>query len=137
MEWLSLVGATSGIVAVATLIYGFGVKFSKLDLKVGLLWKVVIEDALRGQVDRGWLAHASPYQLTDGSLDFVDTIAKPQLTKLLKCKYKNDVELTQQVIKTFGMDYILKESASLEIPVKDYIALCVGAVHSLETKKTK
>lgn len=66
-EILSVIGAISGILAVAGIVYGFGVKFSRLETKVTLIWSVFVEDSLRNQVARGMLAHHSPYQRTEMS----------------------------------------------------------------------
>ena len=46
-EIVSVIGAISGILAFAGIIYGFGVKFSRLETKVSLIWGVFVEDALR------------------------------------------------------------------------------------------
>ena len=37
-EIISIIGAISGILAVAGIIYGFGVKFSRLETKVSLIY---------------------------------------------------------------------------------------------------
>ena len=66
-ELLSIIGAISGILAVAGIVYGFGVKFSRLETKVTLIWSVFVEDSLRNQVKSGMLAHHSPYHRTEMS----------------------------------------------------------------------
>jgi len=131
-ELISIIGALSGILAVAGLIYGFGVKFSRLETKVGLIWSVFIEDALRTQVKAGMLAHHSPYRRTAESLHFGEVVSSQTISKLKKKDFKSDDLLTAAIIRIMGYETVREESRKLDITVHEFLALSVGTVRDLE-----
>ena len=135
-EFISIVGALSGILAVAGIIYGFGVKFSRLETKVGLIWSVFIEDALRTQVKAGMLAHHSPYCRTTESLQFGEVVSAQTISKLKKKDFKSDDILTSAIIRIMGYEIVREESRKLDITVHEFLALSVGTVRGLEILQT-
>ena len=113
------------------MVYGFGFKFSSLETKVNLIWSVFVEDALRGQIKAGTIAHSSPYRITqkrrteDGA-DLGELVSPDICSKLGKKKFKSDQEMTFAVIKLMGMSTILDESNKLSITIQEYLAfVCV------------
>ena len=135
-EIISIIGAVSGVLAVAGIIYGFGVKFSRLETKVSLIWSVFIEDALRTQVKAGLLAHHSPYRRTTASLHFGEIVSTTTISKLKKRDLKSDDTLTTAIIRIMGYEIVREESRKLDITVHEFLALSVGTVRDLEVLQT-
>ena len=131
IELAPIVGIITGIVAIVGLVYGFGFKFSSLETKVNLIWSVFVEDALRGQIKAGTIAHSSPYRITqmrrteDGA-DLGELVSPDICSRLGKKKFKSDQEMTLAFIKLIGMPTVLEESGKLSITVQEYLAfICV------------
>ena len=114
-EIVSIIGAISGVLAVAGMIYGFGVKFSRLETKVSLIWGVFVEDALRNQVKVGMLAHHSPYHRTEMSEHLGELVPPVIISKLIRKKIVCDDELTSLIIKEMGYSTVVDESRKLDI----------------------
>ena len=131
-EIVSIIGAISGVLAVAGMIYGFGVKFSRLETKVSLIWGVFVEDALRNQVKVGMLAHHSPYHRTEMSEHLGELVPPVIISKLIRKKIVCDDELTSLIIKEMGYSTVVDESRKLDISVQEFLALSVGTVRGLE-----
>ena len=130
-EFLSIVGASTGILAIAAIIYGFGVKFSRLETKVNLIWSVFVEDSLRNQVKTGMLEHHSPYQRTHQSMHLGELVPQHIVDKLRRKTYKTDDLLTTAIIKEMGLNTILEDSRRLDISVHEFLALGVGTVRGI------
>ena len=131
-EIVSIIGAISGVLAVAGMIYGFGVKFSRLETKVSLIWGVFVEDALRNQVKVGMLAHHSPYHRTEMSEHLGELVPPVNISKLIRKKIVCDDELTSLIIKEMGYSTVVDESRKLDISVQEFLALSVGTVRGIE-----
>jgi hypothetical protein len=134
IEVLSIVGSISGILAVAGIVYGFGVKFSRLETKVTLIWNVFVEDFLRNQVKTGMLTHHSPYHRTELSSHLGELVPPLIISKLIRKKIVNDVQLTSAIIKEMGYLTILEDSRQLNISVQEFLALSVGTVRGIESQ---
>jgi hypothetical protein len=134
IEILSIVGSISGILAVAGIVYGFGVKFSRLETKVTLIWNVFVEDFLRNQVKTGMLTHHSPYHRTELSSHLGELVPPLIISKLIRKKIVNDVQLTSAIIKEMGYLTILENSRQLNISVQEFLALSVGTVRGIESQ---
>jgi len=133
-EILSIVGAISGILAVTGIVYGFGVKFSRLETKVTLIWSVFVEDSLRNQVKSGMLSHHSPYQRTDLSNHLGELVPSVIISKLIQKKITRDDKLTSAIIEEMGYTTILEDSRQLNISVQEFLALSVGTVRGIESQ---
>ena len=131
-EIVSIIGAVSGVLAVAGIIYGFGVKFSRLETKVSLIWGVFVEDALRNQVKIGMLDHHSPYHRTEMSEHLGELVPPVIISKLIRKKVICDDELTSEIIKEMGYSTVVEESRRLDISVQEFLALSVGTVRGIE-----
>ena len=131
-EIVSIIGAISGVLAVAGMIYGFGVKFSRLETKVSLIWGVFVEDALRNQVKVGMLAHHSPYHRTEMSEHLGELVPPVIISNLIRKKIVCDDELTSLIIKEMGYSTVVDESRKLDISVQEFLALSVGTVRGIE-----
>tara|TARA_R110000744_G_scaffold197983_2_gene317172 strand:+ start:194 stop:616 length:423 start_codon:yes stop_codon:yes gene_type:complete len=131
-EIVSVIGAISGILAFAGIIYGFGVKFSRLETKVSLIWGVFVEDALRNQVKVGMLAHHSPYHRTEMSEHLGELVSPSIVSKLIKKRIVKDDTLTSAIIKEIGYSNVVEESRKLDISVQEFLALSVGTVRGIE-----
>ena len=131
-EIISIIGAISGVLAVAGMVYGFGVKFSRLETKVSLIWGVFVEDALRNQVKIGMLAHHSPYHRTEMSEHLGELVPPVIISKLIRKKIVCDDELTSLIIKEMGYSTVVDESRKLDISVQEFLALSVGTVRGIE-----
>ena len=134
-EILSIVGSISGILAVVGIVYGFGVKFSRLETKVTLIWNVFVEDFLRNQVKSGMLSHHSPYHRTELSEHLGELVPPLIISKLVRKKIVNDVHLTSAIIKEMGYLTILEDSRQLDISVQEFLALSVGTVRGIESQQ--
>ena len=130
-EILSIIGAISGILAVAGIVYGFGVKFSRLETKVGLIWSIFVEDSLRNQVKTGMLEHHSPYQRSHQSMHLGALVPSAVVDKLRRKTFKTDDLLTTAIIKEMGLNVILEESRRLDISAHEFLALSVGTVRGM------
>ena len=135
-EIISIIGAISGVLAVAGIIYGFGVKFSRLETKVSLICSVFIEDALRTQDKAALLAHHSPYRRTTESLHLGEIVSTTTISKLKKRDLKSDDTLTTAIIRIMGYEIVREESRKLDITVHEFLALSVGTVRDLEVLQT-
>jgi hypothetical protein len=131
-EIVSIIGAISGVLAFAGIIYGFGVKFSRLETKVSLIWGVFVEDALRNQVKVGMLAHHSPYHRTEMSEHLGELVSPSIVSKLIKKRIVKDDTLTSAIIKEIGYSNVVEESRKLDISVQEFLALSVGTVRGIE-----
>ena len=129
---LPVIGAISGILAFAGIIYGFGVKFSRLETKVTLIWGVFVEDSLRNQVKSGMLAHHSPYTRTELSQHLGEIVPPLIISKLIRKKITDDDQLTSAIIKEMSYSTIVSESRKLDISVQEFLALSVGTVRGVE-----
>ena len=136
-EVISIIGAISGVLAVAGIIYGFGVKFSRLETKVSLIWGVFVEDALRNQVKVGMLAHHSPYHRTEMSEHLGELVPSVIISKLIRKKIVSDDGLTSAIIKEMGYSTVVEESRRLDISVQEFLALSVGTVRGIEADNGK
>ena len=130
-EILSIIGASTGILAIAAIIYGFGVKFSRLETKVGLIWSIFVEDSLRNQVKTGMLEHHSPYQRSYQSMHLGELVPSAVVDKLRRKTFKTDDLLTTAIIKEMGLNVILEESRRLDISAHEFLALSVGTVRGM------
>ena len=138
MEWLPIMGAVTGCLAIAGTLYGFGFKFSRLETRVNLIWSVFVEDALRNQVRSGFLTHSSPYKRTESGESFGDLVSPAIFSKLTKKNFKSDHALTTALIKEVGLTNIINESDKLDITLQEYLALCVCTLKTPELDdKTK
>jgi len=131
-EIVSIIGAISGVLAFAGIIYGFGVKFSRLETKVSLIWGVFVEDALRNQVKVGMLAHHSPHHRTEMSEHLGELVSPSIVSKLIKKRIVKDDTLTSAIIKEIGYSNVVEESRKLDISVQEFLALSVGTVRGIE-----
>jgi len=131
-EIVSVIGAISGILAFAGIIYGFGVKFSRLETKVSLIWGVFVEDALRNQVKVGMLAHHSPYHRTEMSEHLGELVPSVIISKLIRKNIPKDDALTSAIIKEMGYSTVVESSRKLDISVQEFLALSVGTVRGIE-----
>lgn len=131
-EIVSIIGAISGVLAFAGIIYGFGVKFSRLETKVSLIWGVFVEDALRNQVKVGMLAHHSPYHRTEMSEHLGELVSPGIVSKLIKKRISKDDALTSAIIKEMGYSTVVDASRKLDISVQEFLALSVGTVRGIE-----
>ena len=134
-EILSIIGAISGILAVAGIVYGFGVKFSRLETKVTVIWSVFVEDSLRNQVKLGMLAHHSPYQRTEMSEHLGELVPSVIISKLIRKKITSDDTLTSALIKEMGYPAVVEESRRLDISVQEFLALSVGTIRGIESQQ--
>jgi len=134
-EILSIIGAISGILAVAGIVYGFGVKFSRLETKVTLIWSVFVEDSLRHQVKLGMLAHHSPYQRTEMSNHLGELVPSSTISKLIRKHITSDDVLTSALIKEMGYPAVVEESRKLNIDVQEFLALSVGTIRDIESQQ--
>ena len=134
-EIISIIGAISGVLAVAGIVYGFGVKFSRLETKVSLIWGVFVEDALRNQVKVGMLAHHSPYHRTEMSEHLGELVPPMIISKLIGKKIIDDDKLTSAIIKEMGYEAVVNESRQLDISVQEFLALSVGTVRGIESQQ--
>jgi len=134
-EIISIIGAISGVLAFAGIIYGFGVKFSRLETKVSLIWGVFVEDALRNQVKVGMLAHHSPYHRTEMSEHLGELVPPMIISKLIGKKIIDDDKLTSAIIKEMGYEAVVNESRQLDISVQEFLALSVGTVRGIESQQ--
>ena len=134
-EVLSIIGAISGILAVAGIVYGFGVKFSRLETKVTSSWSGFVEDSLRNQVKLGMLAHHSPYQRTEMSDHLGELVPSIIISKLIRKKITSDDTLTAALIKEMGYPAVVEESRRLDISVQEFLALSVGTIRGIESQQ--
>jgi len=134
-EILSIIGAIAGILAVVGIVYGFGVKFSRLETKVTLIWSVFVEDALRNQIKLGMLAHHSPYHRTEMSKHLGELVPSIIISKLIRKKITSDDQLTSAIIKEMGYSTVLADSKQLDISVQEFLALGVGTVRGIESQQ--
>ena len=134
-EILSIIGAISGILAVAGIVYGFGVKFSRLETKVTLIWSVFVEDSLRHQVKLGMLAHHSPYQRTEMSNHLGELVPSSTISKLIRKHITSDDVLTSALIKEMGYPAVVEESRKLNIDVQEFLALSIGTIRDIESQQ--
>tara|TARA_Y100000034_G_scaffold98937_1_gene121357 strand:- start:46 stop:450 length:405 start_codon:yes stop_codon:yes gene_type:complete len=134
MDWTAtgaIIGALTGILSLLGIIYMLGYKLSSIDTKLSLLWKVFIEDNLRGQVQQGNLVHSSPYKLTR-SLTSDKFLSKDVISVLRKKPQLTNDQLAIEIISKVGFDSISSLSMKYDMTTQEYVALCVGAVRSLD-----
>ena len=108
-----------------------GYKFSRIETRLDLIWSIFVEDALRQQVRRGNLTHSSPYKL-NRSLTSESFLNKSSMSKLSNKSHLNDQQLALEIVSTVGFDVISQSSMENKMTTQEYIAVCVGAVRSLD-----
>ena len=134
MDWTAasaVVGALTGILSLVGIIYMLGYKFSRIETRLDLIWSIFVEDALRQQVRRGNLTHSSPYKL-NRSLTSESFLNKSSMSKLSNKSHLNDQQLALEIVSTVGFDVISQSSMENKMTTQEYIAVCVGAVRSLD-----
>jgi len=137
MDWVqvaSIVGAVAGLSSFLGIILTYVVKLSKMETKIDLIWKVFVEDALRAQVKTGILSHDSAYSLSTvpamKSGQYRDLISSKILKKIRSKNTSNDYQLAEEYIKYVGFDEISKLSRERDMSNQEYIAICIGVMHS-------
>ena len=134
MDWTAasaVVGALTGILSLVGIIYMLGYKFSRIETRLDLIWSIFVEDSLRQQVRRGNLTHSSPYKL-NRSLTSESFLNESSIFKLSNKSHLNDQQLALEIISTVGFDAISQSSMENNMTTQEYIAVCVGAVRSLD-----
>ena len=134
MDWTAasaVVGALTGILSLVGIIYMLGYKFSRIETRLDLIWSIFVEDALRQQVRRGNLTHSSPYKL-NRSLTSESFLNESSIFKLSNKSHLNDQQLALEIVSTVGFDVISQSSMENKMTTQEYIAVCVGAVRSLD-----
>jgi hypothetical protein len=134
MDWTAasaVVGALTGILSLVGIIYMLGYKFSRIETRLDLIWSIFVEDALRQQVRRGNLTHSSPYKL-NRSLTSESFLNKDVISVLRKKPQLTNDQLAIEIISKVGFDSISSLSMKYDMTTQEYVALCVGAVRSLD-----
>jgi len=133
MNWLqvvSIVGAVAGLSSFLGILLTYVTKLSKMETKIDLIWKVFVEDALRAQVKTGILTHSSSYSLSSKSDQYRDIVSLEILQKMKDKNTSNDYQLVEEYIKYVGFDEISKRSREGNMSNQEYLAICVGVIHS-------
>jgi len=133
MDWLqiaSIIGAVAGLSSFLAIVLTYVTKLSKMETKIDLIWKVFVEDALRAQVKIGILSHSSPYTLSSSSAQYSDLVSSETLQKLQTKNISSDYQLVEEYIKCVGFDEVFAKSRERHMSNQEYLAICVGAIHS-------
>ena len=134
MDWTTIsasVGALTGILSLLGIIYMLGYKFSRIETRLDLIWSIFVEDALRDQMRSGNLTHSSPYKLRR-DLKPTNFLHLGFLTQLESKKYLDDQKLALEIIATVGFEYISHWSMENAMTTQEYLAMCVGAVRTVD-----
>ena len=81
------------------------------------------------------LTHHSPYHRTELSSHLGELVPPLIISKLIRKKIVNDVQLTSAIIKEMGYLTILENSRQLNISVQEFLALSVGTVRGIESQR--
>ena len=135
MDWTTIsaaVGASTGILSLLGIIYMLGYKFSRIETRLDLIWSIFVEDALRDQMRRVNLTHSSPYKLRR---DLQPTKFLPIETARMLCSvsHLSDQKLAMEIISQVGFSYISHWSMESGMTTQEYLAMCVGAVRTVDS----
>ena len=133
---VQLLGGIAGVVSLLTIAYLVGFRFSKLETKVELLWKILIEDSLRQQLRQGYLSRGSPYAVTEKWKEEISPLRDPKLVKEVRYHLKgkrlpeDDAKLVYLIIKVRGWETVFSRSQEVGMEVQQYLAHTVASMRS-------
>lgn len=140
-------GLTTGVLALFGVAYALGYKFGKFETKLSFLWGIQMEEAIQRQSRQGNLRRTSELQLTDQLRNghFHDTVGAQPLNPVIRENIeslarkrrlpKETSEISFMIVQTVGFDLVAARAEELEVPMHDFLALCVAWV--LELRKQR
>lgn len=139
-NWNIVIAAVPGILALVGVLYALVVRLTRIETRLDLIWTVFVEEGLRQQVQLGNLKHSSPYRLTPKSSLYGNSLLDSATLALFRHnlihnKYKNDFDMMSKLIGYMGFDTVSALSASHNLTIREYLALCVGAINDESDKK--
>ena len=142
MDWVqavSIIGAVAGLSSAFGIVLTYVTKLSKMETKIDLIWSVFVEDALRAQVKAGILSHSSAYSLSNvpvmKSHKYKNLIPPELLQKIKDKNTSNDYQLAEEYVKCVGFDDISRQSNERGMSTQEYLAICIGFIHSKTTHR--
>ena len=130
---VAVVGLSVSFVSLGRVVWIHGGQMAKLETKVDLLWKVVVEDALRKAAGDGLLRQSEP-EVNDSVFAQMAKSADTLVTRTIwslasgDSLPKNDVELIVHFISVVSWEKVIERSSHYELYVQDYLALCLAAI---------
>ncbi|MAH45164.1 hypothetical protein CMI37_04995 [Candidatus Pacearchaeota archaeon] len=139
-NWNIIIAAVPGIIALVGIIYAVVVRLTRIETRLDLIWTVFVEEGLRNQVQVGNLQHSSPYKLTSKSLIYKDSLLDIDTLRVFRSnlrrkKYRDDFDMMHKLIRYMGFEAVSSSSANHNLSIKEYLALCVGAIRHDESNK--
>jgi len=133
---LSTIGAVAGVGALGTIIWALAFRFSALSVKVDLMWKVVVEDALSRERDRGVLSHGSDYGVNSGWLcrkaEACDRSMVPifaQIASRTSGQSRGDIALA--ILSEVGPEEVAEQARHYELNSSGYLAVTAVMVEEI------
>ena len=138
---IGLIGGITGIISILATAYAFGVRMSAINVKVDLLWKMLVEDSLRNQRGMGNDARGSDWKLTEKFLVESKSVADKKLLERIEewVRLKsplptNDGDLAIKLALFLQWPTLVERSEKFKVTVQEYLALLTARVRGMEKK---
>ena len=129
---VAITGLSVSFVSLGRVVWIHGGQMAKLETKVDLLWKVVVEDALRKSAGEGLLHRNSGPEVNDSvyarMAKTADTLVTRIVWNLALRDTLSDVEIIIAFVSLVGWDKVVERSSHYELYVQDYLALSLAAI---------
>ena len=128
MDIVAIVGTATGTVSLLGIIYILGYRIGRIELRIGLLWKVYVEDALnRGRQD-GLLGSG----LTEKGEALLPEDLKQDCREWCRKKKKANPDIAiPDIVQHIGMERLSQTSNGQDISVKGVVALVYAYCRTL------
>jgi len=113
-------------------------KIIKMEVQVGTLWTIYVEDSLRGSLGRGAIERRSPYYLSDATLRAMVDKTTPAMMQrswrvVAAAKRKlNDADLRSWIVDELTIDVMRQAATALDMGIGEYLAHWIIAVRQAE-----
>lgn len=131
---VALSGLATGVLALIGMVYAVGYKLGKIETKISFLWGIAMEEAIKGQKNRGNLRRDSAIALTDQQRELYGANSNADVREALEGIGKrrrlptDTSEISYIVIRELSFDVVAGRAEELELTMHDYLAFCVAQV---------
>lgn len=123
MGWVTIVsilGALSGLIAIAGLVYNLG----RMNAKIEILWDAYKEEARAATGRRGTMESSSQWQLSKLGLDMISPELRDDMKSLIHKKQNPSKLETWKIIKLLGgVPRLSMEAEKADVPLSEFIVM--------------
>jgi len=135
------IGITVAIVLSGAL-WSLASRISAIETRQGVMWKVLVEDALSEAIRHGEIRRNSPYVVTDSLMNLMIVRLSADADSALIEQFfeivtrgdlpEGDAELAELIVTAIGIDRLLTRSRIFKMSPSNYLALWTVLVRQVE-----